>query len=1148
MLSTYFREHFENMPSPENVSPNQVYKLVVDSFRFLIAARLSIHNVPVENLGEDIEEISDVLLRLANYLASYSALVDSLYFRGKKNPSVLKSANFVSAQIFEFLAEYRATTTSSTSQASTSVENAEQELTGFELWSDKSQLWINAVAHYWLTGHDGNAIALLRRYRKSKELLPDQNSSPWLEDNEILQSYAMVVTNIIFTLLEGEFSKVVGLTSPHNESLAVISQHSNKINSFDLALVSILADISDACLLISSAMTTLTTQKQDEKSTWLKLIERAEISARQLQDPVLAWLASLLRRMLREFEKRALLFVKPGTSSSDKWLKYLQSRAEKGRALLWQPHLEALEEDYLNLDTNCVVSMPPGAGKSFIAELRIAATLEAQDQGWVLYLVPTNALARQVESDLKKALSPALIPDVGVKRFVTDVEYNFLVDEQLPERPIGYVAVMTPEKLRLALSISPQSFETCQLCVVDEAHLIGEEKRGALLDLVLSQLRTTYPAISFLLLSAMMSNPEDLSRWLNGKYVFAQWRPTRQAMMLGIPANLLNAPNNQLQQSATSKSWWLTDLYFATVYTDDWVIGGDQAKFTAFDNYAYFKHENGQDKFKATETARHCALALASTGLKTLMFLPHPFVESSAEKIGRELQSDCSSALNLDVWKRLLKRETGEDSPELIERLRQGVCYHKSAMHEEEQRLSEECFVSYDTVKVMIATSTLSHGMNLPVEALIFAGDRRYDDDLDEQIPISAKDFANIAGRAGRPAFASQGLIQVIPNWNTWQAPKAQYKAMRANYLAIGASGFRVGSGLDFLLDQIQQISPTETLVDSASALATAWFGQSGDQALLQNTYAFYLNTEGVDEDIKQQVSNTISTALGNWIREQEQRLPLSDIARETFRRSGLPSRTCRHLYLAAESIFEDYALDIDSHEEQGISFYTWLDILLPLVQSEECSFFFQPRVKIGNKEQRDNMSVVWQYETDALKRWLNGERIAELVTSDFVREKQNNRVRWRDRAVRFTRKTTQQYAYALGSLLLFLECVWREQDPINRDWSHSTSELDINWPPHLLHLPLAVKWGVNTLSALVWQLMGVRFRFANRILGDLYPTSTIDEQAKRRVAKLLYEYKTMYKRDPQLVVGALRTYSQQVALDYPDDLLRDVADACFDV
>lgn len=74
MLSIYFRSHFANIPTPEDLTPEEARQLVIDSFRFLVTTRLRVNGVPVESPDEDIVETLDFLVRLANYLSTYSVV------------------------------------------------------------------------------------------------------------------------------------------------------------------------------------------------------------------------------------------------------------------------------------------------------------------------------------------------------------------------------------------------------------------------------------------------------------------------------------------------------------------------------------------------------------------------------------------------------------------------------------------------------------------------------------------------------------------------------------------------------------------------------------------------------------------------------------------------------------------------------------------------------------------------------------------------------------------------------------------------------------------------------------------------------------------------------------------------------------------
>lgn len=1140
MLSEYFRNNFEVMPKPTDLTADEARRLIIDTHRLLTTSRLIVNGVPVTVDEENLERNLDILIRLVNFLGGYSALCETLPEDDENTTQNLQSANFVSAQIFEFLAEYQVIERSMTFLPS---DTGKSTITGFEFWSDEIRHWINASAHYLLSGHDGNAVTVIRRCRRLRHSEDEKLSSPWFvfDVQEILQQYSIFTTNVVFLILECNFAEITNLETQHIGLWQDITDQQEEIHIVDLATVAVLSDICKACFEIAGF---LTTYSEDATEVWIETINHAEEGAHRIQDPSLVWLSSLLRRIFNEFHSRGLLSIRPSSSPppNPKWLRYLQIRAQSKRALLWPAHIRALQKDYLNPDINSVVSMPPGGGKSFIAEIKIASILEAYfEKGWILYIVPTNALARQVERDLQKALVPHIVPtETDVKRFVTDQEYNFLIDEHLPENPIHYVAIMTPEKLRMALSLFPDSFKNCKFCVVDEAHLIEDKKRGALLELSLSHLKTDFPQIRYLFLSAMMSNPDELAEWLqNGISLFARWRSTRQAMMLGIP------DVEDIKKSSRKGIAGESDLYFASVYDSAWEFD-DSVRLIFLEKFSLFKSSQQQYKFLATETARNCALASTKMGLKTLLYLPHTYVEASAAKLGEVLNIDMSAYTNiLNKWDRVLKRELGEEDIQLVQDLRLGVCYHKSSMHQEEQNLAEYFFSQVDNVKIMVATSTLSQGMNLPVENLIFAGDSRFDPELDQPVKLTAKDFFNIAGRSGRPAFANQGIVQVIPNWKMWEPLRTQYDEIREIYLAVSEDDFLVGSGLDNILDQIENIPSFGELRDDASAIATAWFGRLGDEQLLRNTYAFYLNSKNPKVDLNVRAKK-ISLNLVNWVNKQEQEFPLSTIAEEAFRRSGLPSRTCRHLYQSAQDLFNSYVIDKSEETPNETSFYDWFDILVPFIQNEQCDFFFSPRVRIGDTKLRNDFETVWQYEEKALIGWLQGNRIFELLRSDFVQGKKHNMVIWRDRAVKFMQRTTQQYAFAFGSLLFFIECVWRDEDPLTRGWGSRTKELGMKWDPYLIHLPLAVKWGLDSLSGLVWRIQRVRFRFAARILGELYPINQIDDSVRKRFGVFLSDNWKLYQNDPDRVIDIFKTRRDIVGINLSDDLLKDVAEACF--
>ena len=85
-------------------------------------------------------------------------------------------------------------------------------------------------------------------------------------------------------------------------------------------------------------------------------------------------------------------------------------------------------------------------------------------------------------------------------------------------------------------------------------------------------------------------------------------------------------------------------------------------------------------------------------------------------------------------------------------------------MLKEERELVESLFRRSDGVNILVATPTLAQGMNLPAEAVILAGDERWDGEQNDQENLEAHELLNAAGRAGRAGYSAKGFVLVIPN------------------------------------------------------------------------------------------------------------------------------------------------------------------------------------------------------------------------------------------------------------------------------------------------------------------------------------------------------------------------------------------------
>lgn len=220
-------------------------------------------------------------------------------------------------------------------------------------------------------------------------------------------------------------------------------------------------------------------------------------------------------------------------------LRFREKLAREGYLELWGPQLEAIRQGITDSssDSNWVISIPTGSGKTLLAELLILATLSGNN-GWAIYIAPSRALVNQVSQDLKGHLQPC---GVKVQTILAGAEQSLVMDQELEFLPQARsVVVTTPEKLDTYYRNAPEIFDTCRLLIVDEAHKINEPQRGSLIESIVARFVLLEPQARIALLSGVMSNSEEMATWLDEamtQVVVSRRRPTRHLYGVAVRQN-----------------------------------------------------------------------------------------------------------------------------------------------------------------------------------------------------------------------------------------------------------------------------------------------------------------------------------------------------------------------------------------------------------------------------------------------------------------------------------------------------------------------------------------------------------------------------------------------------------------------------------
>lgn len=399
---------------------------------------------------------------------------------------------------------------------------------------------------------------------------------------------------------------------------------------------------------------------------------------------------------------------------------------------LWPSQLEAATRS-ADLADDLVVALPTSAGKTRVAEIAALMTLATGKR--VLVVTPLRALSAQTERSFRKTFSPLgfTVSSLYGASGISSGDEDALRSQN--------IVIATPEKLDFALRYDADVINDVGLIVLDEGHMIGPTEREIRYETLVQRLLRRGDAAErrIVCLSAILPSGEeldDLTAWIRGdepgEAVRSDWRPTRQRFGTLVWAGTSARLNYDLNNDGPFLAGFVSEM---------------EARLP----------DRNPFPRSVGDVAIQAAWEFATQGKRTLIFSTQAnWVEGYGSKIVRFvergylpslLDDQDSIARALEVGREWL----GTDHP-AVACLRAGVAIHHGRLPSPFLRELEALLVQ-GTLKVIVASPTLSQGLNLNaavllVPYLVRAGE-----------PIKGEEFANVAGRAGRAFVDTEGLI-----------------------------------------------------------------------------------------------------------------------------------------------------------------------------------------------------------------------------------------------------------------------------------------------------------------------------------------------------------------------------------------------------
>ncbi|RLN61356.1 hypothetical protein BBJ29_004536 [Phytophthora kernoviae] len=403
-------------------------------------------------------------------------------------------------------------------------------------------------------------------------------------------------------------------------------------------------------------------------------------------------------------------------------------------------------------DGNVLLCAPTGSGKTLCAELAMLRVWKQQKlseskedgvsngqaaqthqnrwlQSLIVYIAPMKALAREKVAEWKARFEN----NPHLRKRVVEVTGDTLVNVEFVLNKADIV-VTTPEKwdlLTRSSTVGRALMKQMALVVVDEVHLVGEAPRGAVLEVLISRLRRFQrpgPPIRVVGLCTALANAEDVGHWLGG-----------------ISSSHANNPDGgQVYNFRASVRPVPMDVHIQGYPERHYVArmaAMNKPTFMAIKAHSpekpvlIFVSSKAQTKLTALDLIQFCVASdEGGDGSKRFLKMDEAVMDSI-----------CQSNQIVD--------ET------LKHTLSFGIGLHHAGLARRDRELVEKLFKDR-LIQVVISTSTLAWGVNLPAHLVVVKGTEYFQNGRYRSYPLS--DLLQMIGRAGRPLLDDKGIACVL--------------------------------------------------------------------------------------------------------------------------------------------------------------------------------------------------------------------------------------------------------------------------------------------------------------------------------------------------------------------------------------------------
>ncbi|ETN46287.1 uncharacterized protein HMPREF1541_00471 [Cyphellophora europaea CBS 101466] len=399
---------------------------------------------------------------------------------------------------------------------------------------------------------------------------------------------------------------------------------------------------------------------------------------------------------------------------------------------------------------NLIYTAPTGGGKSLVADVLMLKKLVTEPDKKAILVLPYVALVQEKLKWLR-----ALVDNVERHSDADDDDGSRFAQRSKTIQVMGFlggsrakltwpdfdIAVCTIEKANALVNSAIEEGRIHQLGIVvlDELHMVDDEGRGYIMELMATKLLTLQSGIQIIGMSATLSNPEVLAEWLHAKFYVSRYRP--------IPIEEHLVYENSIYRNANTKDFFRTASQLSGRSSGS-NSASTQKPAEPCHKISHSLHPELENPLLNAVVA--LAIDTASQGHGALVFCSSRMgVERVATLIAQAMPLSMLSTdaceQRSDIMAALQTLPNGYEAT-FNQTVPAGVGFHHAGLTVEERDTVADAY-DKGLLKVMVATCSLAAGINLPARRVILHGARMGRDLVG---PAMLRQMRGRAGRKGK--------------------------------------------------------------------------------------------------------------------------------------------------------------------------------------------------------------------------------------------------------------------------------------------------------------------------------------------------------------------------------------------------------------